>query len=53
VISLPSPQLDFGSANLDAAVTRSFSIRNAGKAKLKVTRLAFDGGSGGPFALGS
>jgi hypothetical protein len=52
VISLPSPQLDFGSTNLDAAVTRSFSIRNTGKAKLKVSRLAFDGGSGGPFVLG-
>jgi hypothetical protein len=51
-ISLPAPRLDFGSTNLDTAVTRSFSIRNTGRAKLKVSRLAFDGGSGGPFVLG-
>ena len=52
VISLPTPQLEFGSVLLDSSITRSFTIRNVGKAKLKITRLQFDGGSGGPFVLG-
>lgn len=51
-ISLLTPTLNFGEVKLDSPVTKSFTIKNVGKATLKVTKFEFEGGSGGPFVLG-